>query len=122
MLQLPAVTGPPGIPGLQAGRDDEASFLNFQNWLKQLVLSHSRDSVVKLGNGTEIPCLFHKLSQENHSAIEGTLSHLYVLQKQILDQGVDTHSAGIYLSVEGAGVGSLSMIHKSLGPFLSDSY
>uniref|UniRef100_A0A1X7TR18 Uncharacterized protein n=1 Tax=Amphimedon queenslandica TaxID=400682 RepID=A0A1X7TR18_AMPQE len=70
MLQLPAVTGPPGIPGSQAARDDEASFLNFQNWLMQLVLSHSRDSVVKLGNGTGIPCLFHKLSHENHSAIE----------------------------------------------------
>uniref|UniRef100_A0A1X7VKL3 Uncharacterized protein n=1 Tax=Amphimedon queenslandica TaxID=400682 RepID=A0A1X7VKL3_AMPQE len=121
MLQLPAVTGPPGILGLQAGLDDEASFLNFQNWLKQLVLSHSRDSVVELGKGTEIPRLIHKLSQENHSAI-GVLSHLFVLQRQILEHGVDTHSAGIYFSVEGSGVASLSMIHKSLGPFLSDSY
>lgn len=71
MLQLPRI-----LPGLQAGRDDDASFLNFQSWLKQIVLSQFRDSVVKLGNVTEISFLFHKLSQESHSAIESILSHL----------------------------------------------
>ena len=118
MLQLPAVTA---ISGLQAGPDEDSSYANFQGWLKQLVLCHSRDSIVKLRDGTEVPFLFHKLSQESHSAIEGELSHLFVLQGEILQNGIDTHSAGIYFSVEGSGVGSLSMIHKSLGPFLSDS-
>ena len=119
MLQLPAVTG---IAGLQHGLDEDSSFSNFKGWLKQLVLSHSRESSVKLRNGTEVPFLFHKLSQEDNSAIEGVLSHLFVLQGEIVQNGIDTHSAGIYFSVESSGVGSLSMIHKSLGPFLSDNF
>ena len=85
---------------------------NLCKFMDELVAQHAGPgSLVMNPSGQRIKGVYHKLRQHEHSAIEGALSWVFVaLAVEIVLNGSANHSAGMYLSIEGAGRGQCEKI------------
>ena len=97
------------------GATPAASANNMYRWLDGVVAQYSGPGSLVLWEGRRIPSLFDQLRQDQHSRVEQLLSNMVALQQDCLSNNL---SAGMYISVEGAGKGACAMIPKILGPFM----
>ena len=99
------------------GANPAHSKANMVAWLNNLVTTYGGpDVMVTTVNGNKYPCWYHKLRSDQHGHIEGQLAKLDDWSMECRQNNL---SAGVYFSVEVAGQGQCTIIHKPLGPFKS---
>ncbi len=68
-----------------------------------------------LKNGQRLDGFYHELGQVQHVKIESALG-ISAWKYECLTNNI---SIGRYISIEGAGKGYCTMVHKQIGPFLT---
>ncbi len=92
--------------------------MRLRRFVDGIVSNHSGPSNFVFDSfGNRIEGAYHKLRQDEHSAIEAEISFVFRFVIADILSNVPMHSVGTYISVEGAGRGQCVMIAKNIGPF-----
>ena len=83
-------------------------------WLDSIVTSCASDVALVRTSATLLPGLYQKMRQDQHSDIEAKLTNYVDRITEVRNANI---TPGIYIAVEGAGVGHCSMFHKKIGIF-----
>ena len=99
------------------GATPAISKVNLVNWLDALAIAEAGGRhclVFSSRNQQKIDGLYQKMKQHQHSSFE---SKLLVLADLSFECNRNNVSAGMYVSIEPGGTGTISLIHKVIGPF-----
>ena len=99
------------------GATPAISKVNLVNWLDALAIAEAGGRhwlVFSSRNQQKIDGLYQKMKQHQHSSFE---SKLLVLADLSFECNRNNVSAGMYVSIEPGETGTISLIHKVIGPF-----